>query len=172
MEVVDVKHLQEFFIHQNGTLITHLNNPHVRFMAFQFEKMINVSRWVEVRINEVEVLRKRADAVVPCENSLHDNDQEYRRAVIQTVGCIPAYWKRFVHDEMFNGSVLKPCSKKEQFRNLTRYMPNHFENGTSLYTQPCSQMSISVDTAQADLAFYQEENIMTYLKKQCMISSI
>ena len=148
----------EFFIHQQDTLIPSLNDPILRLDGFQFEHMKNKTRMVTARINQVDVLEKREDAVSPCNKSLANFDQQYRKSVTDSIGCIPIYWKLFfvqnvTKENVTNMMTLPPCDSKEQFSKLSKYMPLHFQDGTKLFTPSCRQMKLSFDMAQEDISY-------------------
>ena len=100
----------------------------------------------DFHVRKIELLRKRPDAVTPCDESITDNDKVYKEALMKKVGCIPPYWKRFV----INGTHkdLPGCNTRNQFTQLSSMLPMMFENtnllnGSKLYDQPCNEMKIS-----------------------------
>ena len=143
----------EFFIHQPKASISKLHDPILRIDQMQLEYIQNTSRMVNVRINQVDVLEKREDAIVRCNASLTNLDQMYRLAVINFVGCVPSYWKRFYPEK--EKSWLPLCDKKEEFQILSEFMPIYFENGTKLFMPNCRHMTITFDMAQADVSYSQ-----------------
>ena len=143
----------EFFVHQPQASISKLHDPILRIDQMQLEYIQNTSRMVNVRINQVDVLEKREDAIVQCNASLTNLDQMYRLAVINFVGCVPSYWIRFYPEK--EQSLLPLCSKKKQFQILSEFMPIYFENGTKLFMPNCRHMTITFDMAQADVSYSQ-----------------
>ena len=143
----------EFFIHQPDASISKLHDPILRIDQLQLQYIQNTSRMINIRINQVDVLEKREDAIVQCNASLATLDQMYRLSVINYVGCIPSYWKRFCQEtkEYF----LPVCNKKKEFEILSEFMPINFENGTKLFMPNCRHMTVTFDMAQADVSYSQ-----------------
>ena len=143
----------EFFLHQPGASISMLHDPILRIDRLQLEYLQNTSRMVTLRVNQVDVLEKREDAIPPCNASLIDLDAKYRQSVVEFVGCGPSYWKRFFKTDFIKN--LKTCNSKDEFLTLSKYMPLYFENGTKLFRPNCRQMTITFDMSQADLSYSQ-----------------
>ena len=121
------------------------------------------SNYYTIHINQVEVLRKRRDGIIPCNSTLKGEDIIWRENIMKKVGCIPDYWSELHKDsnlkDIRNKMQLIKCSKKEQFQLLASdYLPpRHTDNGTKLYTGPCNQMGITASVTQSDL---KEENLV------------
>ena len=99
---------------------------------------------IDLRIAGVDLLRKREKATTPCNASLSDEDGIWRDRVIDEVGCVPQFWSRFVINSSLDYNITE-CTQK-QYRKFDHvYHPlNNFENGSKLYTMPCTQMTSTV----------------------------
>ena len=94
----------------------------------------------ECSINKVEVLRKRHDSKMPCDENLSDETQIALNAEMRKVGCIPAYWQIFA-DKLLH---LFPKCKQNQYRTIYKdFISTGFKNVQAMYTQPCSSMTLS-----------------------------
>ena len=121
------------------------------------------NNYYSIHINQVEVLRKRWNGVVPCNASLKNEDLIWREAIMKKIGCIPEYWSELHPDLSKKGgdvSVhLNKCNTSEQLQEIRRYYlpPKHTDNGTSLYIGPCNQLGITASVIQSDL---KEQNLV------------
>ena len=151
----------EVYIHQVGGLIEQLGKKYVLLITKTEIKEL-YANWKATRrtsstgqgitvfhdfhVRKIELLRKRPDAVEPCNESIDDNDKTYKEVVIKAVGCIPSYWKRFFENN--TDENLLDCSTKGQFEQLSNMLPMMYENtnllnGSRLYDPPCNEMKIS-----------------------------
>ena len=144
------------YIGKSGQLISQLGHPmhsiQFNWLAdhFHFNVAPNIT-WVEYdldfRIGMVEVLRRRPDGKVPCNGSLSDEDSQWRNSIMKAVGCVPAYWKRFVSNESLN-EIPQDCSQEQYLKIDVEYSPiSSFNNASKLYVNPCAQMATTVTTA-------------------------
>ena len=146
----------DFFIHQPGSLISMLNDPILRLNALQIEFLRNTSRFVNVRVNQVEVLEKREDAEIRCNKSLTDFDLTYKESVVKSIGCIPRYWNHFLNNsgiEKMEETRIPNCKTKDQYLHASQYQPLYFQNGSKLFRQPCRQMTVSYDMSTSDISY-------------------
>ena len=145
----------KFYIHQNGMLTSHLDDPILTLTSNEFERMTKVSSGIfAFRISQVEVLRKRPDAVKPCNASLENDDKSYREAVISKVDCVPEFWRRFATRLPLNedASHPVPCTEQEQYQKISSFLPTtgNADKARKFYLQPCSQMNIVYSITQSD----------------------
>ena len=146
----------DVFIHQPRSLIPMLNDPILRIDALQLEFLRNTSRFINVRVNQVEVLEKREDAQIPCNKSLTEFDLMYKDSVVKSIGCIPNYWKRFLNNsgiEKMDKTKIPNCNTKDQYLHASQYEPLYFQNGSKLFRQPCRQMTVSYDMSTSDISY-------------------
>ena len=150
----------EIYVHQVGGLIQQLGKHYVVQLTRNEAAQLNenfknttdsagqgVTVFHDFHIRTVEILRKRQNAVNPCNESLYDNDRQYKESVMDEVSCIPSFWKRFVNETL---NTLPDCQKTDQFHQIGQMLPGTYENenlqkGTKLYTQGCNHMSVSVN---------------------------
>ena len=90
-------------------------------------------------LNSISVVQSRQDANEPCHVNLEDDDAEWMRQVIRTVGCVPSYWRA-----IYQGPEHGQCTTIEQLKNMSFYLPMKNEFGTMAilrnYKQPCTHM--------------------------------
>ena len=107
---------------------------------------------VNLRINTVEVLKKRPNAVIPCNELLRDEDNLWINKAIEIVGCVPPFFKRFVWNSTLNGnSLISDTCNMNQFNSFaTEYTAKYnFGNISKLYIEPCYQTTNVVSLAQS-----------------------
>ena len=127
------------YIHQKGQAMQALmRTPVLDIITSDVSK---IQQEYEFRIDKVEVLRKRYDSKIRCDESLLDETKRIRTEVMRKVGCLPAYWQIFVDDLP---KKLPKC-KQNQYRTIhTEYFKFPALNVVeSMYTQPCSIMTLS-----------------------------
>ena len=97
-------------------------------------------------INSIEVLRQRKDSNIPCNENLIDEDGYILKRVVTEQGCIPTFWERFVEDIKLPATLPKCNSSKQygDFGSKFLYLLNRMDTIDSPYTQPCTQMTLSV----------------------------
>ena len=127
------------YIHQKGQAIQALMRaPVLHIITSDVSKL---QQEYEFRIDKVEVLRKRYDSRVRCDESLLDETKIIRTEVMRKVGCIPAYWQIFVDDLQ---QKLPKCKQNQYGTIHTEYFKFPALNAVeSMYTQPCSIMTLS-----------------------------
>ena len=152
------------YMHHPGQLTRQFGKQILHLTQASFQKAMNRSNnYYSIHINQVEVLRKRSDGVIPCNDSLLNEDMVWRENVMRKVGCIPEYWSD-LHSDFSIDTIEKEgrsskCNSSEQLRQISKYYlpPKHTGNGASLYTGPCIQLGITASVIQSDL---QEENLV------------
>ena len=154
------------YMHHAGQLTRQFGKQIVQLRSSNFKKAMNgSSNYYTVHINQVEILRKRPDAVTPCNVTLSDDDKKWREKIIEKMGCVPDYWSQLNEDidlsesNNSNKNTLKRCTTQKQYKLLaSEYLPpKHSDNGTSLYIGPCNQMGITASVTQSDL---NEQNLV------------
>ena len=152
------------YLHHPGQLIRQFGKQILHLTRSHFKNALNKSNtYYSIHINQVEILRKRSDAKVPCNHSLQDDDRAWKENVIKKVGCIPPYWFEPYSDEsnkdkkLYDSSIRK-CTDPEQLFQISEHFlpPKHTDNGTNLYDGPCNQMVVSAGVTQSDV----EENLI------------
>ena len=128
------------YIHHTGQLTRSLGQPH--FEIHGSEVHISNSK-INLRISDTSVLRKRTNAKVSCDESLYDDDNRFRKEVINQVGCVPIYWKSITPQD----AMAKLCNTSRQMSDIFNYLQRK-EQVMSLYEQPCNYMKVSVSVLQ------------------------
>ena len=138
------------YVHQKGRLLKKLGSPNFVFenKNLRQEKEKNkrgFSYNIDLRINTVEVLKKREDAVTPCNSSLHDEDTQWINNAVNVLGCLPPFLKPFVSKSTLSKNVANSlvCTMDQYSKFNLNYSPeHHFGKIAEFYEQPCSYMTI------------------------------
>ena len=137
--ILNMKTRLLFYIHQDQQLIRAFKN--VPVYSYYLKKdvwpLYPVDRFLLINIVRVSVLRKRPDAINPCNPNLDDDDNEFRDQAISLVGCIPPFWTQFQHDQ----SVFGPCNTTVQLMDMFDRITN-YQTILDNYLPPCNEMSI------------------------------
>ena len=76
--------------------------------------------------------------------------------VVQHIGCVPEYWRRFIDNKEMN-----PCNSSLQYRNFSEYIPRMERKQVykifGIYKPPCNRMRIVTNVKF--LNYYQEDKI-------------
>ena len=81
----------EVFVHQKGKFLRGMHTEGSRSTFVPNKKLKNgISRIID--IGQTEILRKRADGKIPCDQDMQDEDEYRIEQIIQSVGCIPTFW--------------------------------------------------------------------------------
>ena len=151
------------YMHHAGQLTRQFGKQILQLTRSNFKKAMNSSsNYYTIHINQVEILRKRHDAIIPCNRTLTNDDAMWRNKIIEKMGCIPDYWSELYFDceeESQARENYEKCSSADNYGLLyTDFLPpKHTDNGTNLYTGPCNQMGITASVTQSDL---KEENLV------------
>ena len=132
------------FLHQEGELTKQLLSDHEPLIEFKYQDFMELFAMYEelyktksfytadIRISQVEVLRRRADSTIPCHDQYeeHNEDREWILEVMKLVGCIPSFWRRYYYS-INNMKTLK--SKLDICNNASDYV--HINKYTSHYNK-------------------------------------
>ena len=143
------------YVHHPGQLVREFGKQTFQLNIMDFENAINgTNNHQEIHISHIEVIRKRPDGVFQCNNSLANEDYFWVQNVVESIGCVPKYWKEIYHSTVQKLSRLPPCNSSTEYANLHKnYLPpNNFETVTKLYKEPCNQMKITTNLIQKDLS--------------------
>ena len=143
------------YVHHPGQLIREFGKQSFQLNLLDFYNAIKkTNNYREIHISQVDVVRKRADGVVPCNDEIHDENEEWLSSVIQETKCIPQYWKGALRMSSSTPHLDLPnCNTSDQYRNIhDNYLPpNNFESGEKLYSGTCNQMRTTLNIIQNDL---------------------
>ena len=94
-----ISKLQEI---QNGELYIYANQPNqlirnLRYI-YKIRRFSGISKHTSTNLivldlNSISVIQSREGANEPCDANLEDDDAEWMRQVVRTVGCVPSYWR-------------------------------------------------------------------------------
>ena len=95
---------------------------------------------LNIKIDEVTVLRKRPDANVPCDTQLdHSDDVKLLENIMSRVGCTPIYWNNFTGQFSNNFSECHSASELAKIYHYTQTYEDIFLE----YVPPCIEMRVS-----------------------------
>ena len=158
LAALDIQTQLEVYVHQEGQLLRHLSQPAFSLHNWDLIPLLDAyeggryggfSYEIKFRVTGVEVLRKRSNGATPCNLSLIDEDAKWRNIIIDTLGCVPVFWKRFVSNSSVH-QILPDCNKVQYKKLYLEYLTTdegynyNFENAASRYINPCTQMGTAV----------------------------
>ena len=130
------------YVHEKGKLMRSVINTPLGLSPKDYENGLTRN----YDINSIEVLRQRKDSNLACNDNLIDEDGYILKRVMTEAGCIPTYWEKFV-DVVKLTLPLPKCRDLKQYRHFSYQfltLLNKMDTVESLYTQPCTQMTLSV----------------------------
>ena len=136
MQTLEKDLTKKVFIHHPGQLLRVFDSPVHESMSKDLDYNQPL---LAFKINHVSILRKRADANVPCNPDLFDDDLQLRIQVAKDVGCIPVYWKRIMQGAL----ALKTCNTQDEMGKIWNRLQDFNEIHLS-YHPPCNQMKMAV----------------------------
>ena len=143
------------YVHHPGQLVREFGKQTFQLNIMDFENAINgTNNHQEIHVSHVEVIRKRPDGVVQCNDSLANEDYFWVQKVVESLGCVPKYWEEIYRSAPSTPYRLLQCNSSDQYAKLhKKYLPpNNFETVTKLYKEPCNQMKITTNLIQKDLS--------------------
>ena len=93
-----------------------------------------------ISLSLTNVLRRRPDAKISCNPTLHDDESKLRLTIIDQVGCTPPYWKHL----NTNYTSAPFCNLSSQLLELKNARDN-LTHVMTLYEPPCDQMNVVTD---------------------------
>ena len=137
------------FVHHPGRMLRKIfgkDRRHGADLAVTLA-MLKYSSFFKVKLSLMSVLKKRPDAVEPCDSTPTD-DKRFWEELFSRIPCLPAYWKEFNNP---NNSTLKDCSNFTQFSELRKFtfadlnlQRKETESIVASLPTPCNEMEISV----------------------------
>ena len=108
----------------------------------------------------MEVLRRRPDAIEACNDSLVDDDNQWRKSIVEKIQCVPTFMERFFQNIT---DTWPNCNPDQLKMAQDLYSPHdNFEAVARLYLPPCTQMSTVVTIAE-DIERMENENITSII---------
>ena len=146
----------DFYIHQKGQLLRKLRNPNYHLDRHHIKQLqekhkdngnTDIKQEIKLKVAYVDVLRRRADSINPCDVELQNEDNKIRHSIIDAVGCIPAFTSLFLNESLLlNESSKYPSCSKTEYRRIFELYGNFLQT-KNWYTQPCTKMSTIVTMA-------------------------
>ena len=143
------------YIHRTGQLTRMLHRPILSFSLNDFKEILRNSlkdNVYHLQINQVETTRNRPDdASGPCNHTLFSDDSKFRDVIINNLGCVPAYWKRFeqLHSVRTNKDLPTCVQQKQLYRINKSFLPDlNVENATKEYLKPCDSMKAIINVVK------------------------
>ena len=90
------------------------------FQATTEEILRALNSKLTFKISQVNILRKRDDANIPCNNTLFDDDSRFRKEVTKRMGCVPVYWNRMMQTE----DQYDICKSPEDMKEINSLVQN------------------------------------------------
>ena len=153
------------YIHQKEQLIRRLTKPTFiiygkRLRKGKLKGEQGFKYIVRMRSNAVEVLRRRPDAIEACNDSLVEDDNQWRKSVVEKIQCVPTFMERFFP----NTTDTWPNCNPDQLKIAQDlYSPqDNFEAGARHYLPPCTQISTVVTIAE-DIERLENENVTSLI---------
>ena len=153
------------YIHQKEQLIRKLTKPTFSIYGKRLQKgklkgAQGFKYIVRMRSNAVEVLRRRPDAIEACNDSLVEDDNQWRKSIVEKIQCVPTFMERFFQNIT---GTWPNCNPDQLKMAQDLYSPHdNFEAGARLYLPPCTQMSTVVTIAE-DIERMENENITSII---------
>ena len=104
-------------------------------------------------------MRRRENAVNPCDPELIDDDSEWKKQATKAIGCIPPYWD---NKNNHHFKVEKMCDSKNELDSIKAYWPREesvpakyiFQN----YTRPCNSFEQLIFNSYS--SYYSDHDIL------------
>ena len=128
------------YLHGKGQLIRNFGKEIHKTKLFDLypypeDKMIKNT--LELSISYVTVIKKRADANIPCYSGSLDDDHYIRQKIIEDIGCVPPYWV----DLSSHDTKLRECSSTLQLKKVYELVKD-METTVSMYPASCWEMTV------------------------------
>lgn len=122
----------KLFAHHPGQLTRVLDTPIFNTMVDVINRQNN---HMVFSISQVSILRKRADANVPCDQYLQDDESKLRQQIIKKNGCHPIYWEPLMELPNLSGR----CNNSSQLRSVYHDIKD-YKKVLKSYKAPCNEM--------------------------------
>ena len=86
---------------------------------------------------QVTVLRKRFNAMIPCDPDLEDDELKLKLQIMKRAGCTPNYWMSLIP----NKYLMKECSTSSEMAKVFEDITN-MKKVFKTYKQPCDEMKV------------------------------
>ena len=146
-------------VHYPGQLIRNIRNYVYKLKYWNKLKIGKNNNQVVLSFSGLTIMRRRENAVNPCNPELIDDDAEWKKHATKAIGCIPPYWNN-------NGNhYFKPekiCDSKHELDSIKAYWPREdnvpakkvFQN----YTRPCNSFEQLIFNSYS--SYYRDHDIL------------
>ena len=136
----DLKIGVSIYIHKEGELYRNLIDKKYK-SRIQTNALGDTHKFT---IDGIEVLKRRADSRIRCNKTIDNEDTFVRDHIMRKIGCVPAYWKRFVtNSSELNDLAYVNCSQ-QQYQKFYRVLKSDSFSSNALYLYPCAQISQTI----------------------------
>ena len=125
-----------FYVHYPGQTIRNFGRE---VFSIMLRKKYTKKR-IAIRLSDISILRRRANARQPCEPNMKNEDDVFRNDVVSRIGCIPPYWTT---NETMDSKFGK-CTSSSQLQKAYYY--SRYENVKYIlgkHPPPCTEMTVS-----------------------------
>ena len=112
-------------------------------------------------MSQATLLKKRHDAIAPCDKDLKNEDFKIMTAIINEVGCIPSFWNG-IHD--YPGTI-RPCKTATDYQKIYKYASN-VALSRKLIMQPCEEMIVVTNIVKESGRRHEEKSLDRDTRKQ------
>ena len=131
------------YVHYNNQLVRNMRYLH-KIAEFQGIEPSEKNNQITFDLNYISLMRLREDSQEPCDLTLQNEDRKWMKQISNIVGCVPSYWKIFLHDEVKTPFIV--CNTSLQLKKMTTYLPYKNEAAVKkvfrLYDPPCYRMRV------------------------------
>ena len=138
----------EIYVHYHHQLIRNIEAPSLVIRTPT--EYNNETEFKQIRINNIRLFRQRPNSKEPCNENLLNDDGEWMRAVSQSVGCIPVYWRNMVshnyHLDYPMAQETPVCKTFTDYEQVwSNFISNKWNSTANRYLPPCNKMKVSSD---------------------------
>lgn len=105
------------YLHHPGQLLRNFGKEAIRLVLGDLGKSES-GEMITLSIYFISLLRRREDTNPPCNPNLLDEDAYIRQTLINSIGCVPIYWK-FLTNNVGN---VRHCNSSEQYGKFYNYL--------------------------------------------------
>ena len=128
----------KFYLHHSGQLLRVIDSPIYKSKVGDLDQLKKRDNHLIFNIFQVIILRRRADSNIPCNNTLHDDDLQFRIEVSRRIGCIPIYWRNIMRNKIH----LDYCNTSERMKYVHSLIKDLKETQSN-YRAPCNEMKLA-----------------------------
>ena len=121
----------------------HIHHPyqfsrHMDKRLYRMSMSKNSRKLHKFDISGVMLLRRRPDGAMQCNPNL-DDDVQFRKSIVNNVGCVPSYWESLIISREQN---ITGCNSTSQLKEIYKQI-SYPKSVMASYNPPCNKMSLS-----------------------------